>query len=138
MREVLNVDSILSSDSEHPLPSLAQQTSGQKRLPYKLESSWSPREDNKLKSLMTIYEDDQRQELGSRSSLESESHERERTKGTVNHFTLKKENWKNQRMESGYESSDRLSNGSTNLDSPVVENIGAKELQRVPEVPLPR
>lgn len=138
MREVLNVDSILSNDSEHPLPSLNQQTSGQKRPPYKLESSWSPREDGKPKSLMTIYEDEQRQELGSRSSLESESREQERTKGTVNHFTLRNENWKNQRMESGYESGDRLSNGSASLDSPVVENVGAKELRRVPEVPLQR
>ncbi|MCJ8731610.1 hypothetical protein PDJAM_G00201440 [Pangasius djambal] len=138
MREVLNVDSILSSDNEHPLPSLGQQTSGQKRLPYERESSWSPREEGKPKSLMTIYEDEQRHELGSRSSLESESRERERTKGTVNHLTLKKENWKNQRMESGYESSDRLSNGSASLDSPVVENMSAKELRRVPDVHLLR
>lgn len=87
---------------------------------------------------MTIYEDEQRHELGSRSSLESESRERERTKGTVNHFMLKKENWKNQRVESGYESSDRLSNGSASLDSPVVENAGVKELRRVPEVHLSR
>lgn len=137
MREVLNVDSILSNNNEHQLSILGQQTSGQRRQTYERESSWSAREDGKPKSLMTIYEDDLRHELGSRSSLESES--RERTKGgTVNHFTLKKENWKNHRMESGYESSDRLSNGSASLDSPMVDNIDAKELRCVPEVHLLR
>lgn len=137
MRQVLNVDSILSNDNEHHLPGLSQQTSGQRRLPYERESR-TAREDSKLKSLMTIYEDEQRHELGSRSSLESESREKERTKGTVNHSMLKKENWKNQRMESDYESSDRLSNGSASLDSPVVDNIGAKELRRVPDLNLLR
>lgn len=133
MRQVLNVDSILSNNNESRLPSLGQQTSGPKRLPYERETSWSAREDGKTKNLMTIYEDEQRHELDSRSSLESE-----RTKGTVNHFTLKKENWKNQRMESGYESSDRLSNGSAGMDSPVVENVGARERRRVPEVHMLR
>lgn len=138
MRQVLNVDSILSNNNESRLPSLGQQTSDPKRLLYERETSWSAREDGKTKNLMTIYEDEQRHELGSRSSLESESRERERTKGTVNHFTLKKENWKNQRMESGYESSDRLSNGSAGMDSPVVENVGARERRRVPEVHMLR
>lgn len=137
MREALNVDNILSNNNEHDLPSLGQQTSGQKRLPS-YESGWPAREDGKSKSLKTIYEDEQRHELGSRSSLESESRERERSKGTLNHFLLKKENWKNQRMESGYDSSDRLSNGSGGLDSPMVENVDAKELRRVPDVHLLR
>lgn len=137
MREVLNVDSILSNDTEHHLPGQGQQFSGQKRMPYEREPR-TAREDGKPKSLMTIYEDEQRHELGSRTSLESESRERERTKGTVNHLTLKKENWKNQRMESGYESSDRLSNGSASLDSPVVDSVGAKELRRVPDLHLLR
>ncbi|KAK3566713.1 hypothetical protein QTP86_004481 [Hemibagrus guttatus] len=137
MREVLNVDSILSSDNEQHPPSLSHQTSGQRRLPYERESR-TAREDGKPKSLMTIYEDEQRHELGSRSSLESESRESERTKGTVNHFTQKKENWKNQRMESGYERSDWLSNGSASLDSPLVDNVGAKELRRVPDLHLLR
>ncbi|XP_060730404.1 inactive ubiquitin carboxyl-terminal hydrolase 53 [Tachysurus vachellii] len=137
MREVLNVDSILSNDNEHHLPGLGQQFSGQKQMPYERESR-AAREDGKPKSLMTIYEDEQRHELGSRTSLDSESRERERTKGTVNHLTLKKENWKNQRMESGYESSDRLSNGSASLDSPVVDSVGAKELRRVPDLHLLR
>lgn len=131
MREVLNVDRILSSDNE-------QQTSGQRRRPNEGESSWSPREDGKPKSLMTIYEDDQRHELGSRSSLETESREKERTKSIGNHFTLKTENWKNQRKESGYESSDRLSNGSASLDCPVVGSVGTRDLRRVPEVPMLR
>ncbi|TSL34591.1 Inactive ubiquitin carboxyl-terminal hydrolase 53 [Bagarius yarrelli] len=138
MREVLNVDSILSNNNEQHLPSLAQPLSGQKRMPYEQQTSWSPRENGKPKSLVTIYEDDQRHEMGSRSSLESESRDRERTKGTVNHFPLKKENWKNQRIESGYESSDRISNGSASLDSPVIDNMGAKEFRRVPELHLLR
>ncbi|KAF5895048.1 inactive ubiquitin carboxyl-terminal hydrolase 53-like, partial [Clarias magur] len=128
MREVLNVDSILSNNTEHRLPTVAQP----KRQPYVCESSWSAREEVKPKNLMTIYEDEQRHELGSRSSLESESHDRERTKGTVNQFTLRKENQrKYQRMESGYES---LSNGSASLDTSVVETVGTKEQRRVPEV----
>ncbi|KAG5845080.1 hypothetical protein ANANG_G00135070 [Anguilla anguilla] len=71
---------------------------------------------------MTIYEDELKQESGSRSSLESDGRgDRERTKGGAGH--------KSQRAESGYESSDRVSNGSANPDSPVVE-----ALRRVPEV----
>ncbi|XP_062850219.1 inactive ubiquitin carboxyl-terminal hydrolase 53 [Trichomycterus rosablanca] len=143
MREVLNVDSILSSDNnERPLSSPIQQTSRQKRAPYMREHSGSAQVDGKPKCLMTIYEDEQRHELGSRSSLESESREKERTKGPVYSFTVKPENWKFQRVESGYESSDRLSdrlsNGSTSLDSPVVENLGSKEIGRIPEVHLSR
>lgn len=131
MREVLNVDSILSNDTEHRPATITQP----KRLPYVRESSWPAREEGKPKNLMTIYEDEQRHELGSRSSLESESHDRERTKGTVNQFTLRKENQrKYQRMESGYESSDRLSNGSASLDSSAVETVGTKEQRRVPVV----
>ncbi|XP_053361095.1 inactive ubiquitin carboxyl-terminal hydrolase 53 isoform X2 [Clarias gariepinus] len=131
MREVLNVDSILSNDTEHRPATVTQP----KRLPYVRESSWPAREEGKPKNLMTIYEDEQRHELGSRSSLESESHDKERTKGTVNQFTLRKENQrKYQRMESGYESSDRLSNGSASLDSSAVETVGTKEQRRVPVV----
>lgn len=135
MREALNVDSILNTEDLNRLLNPSQPNLGQKRanlrVPYETRSS---REDSKPKSLMTIYEDEQRHELGSRNSLESEeNHEKERNKSTFNNFTIKNENGKMHRMESGYESSDWLSNGSASLDSPVVDNSDIKEQRRVPE-----
>ncbi|XP_036451936.1 LOW QUALITY PROTEIN: inactive ubiquitin carboxyl-terminal hydrolase 53 [Colossoma macropomum] len=138
LREALNVDSILSNDDDQPLPSLRRQNPRQERTHYERDAAWSGREEGKPKSLMTIYEDEQRLELGSRSSLDSEGREKERTKGTISSLNVRNDNWKIQRTESGYESSDRLSNGSTNLDSPVVENLGSKELRPIPEVHMSR
>lgn len=91
---------------------------------------------------MTIYEDEQRHETGgSRSSLDSDSRggysDKDRSKGSAT-LKVRSDNWKIQRTESGYESSDRLSNGSANLDSPVVENLSSKDLRTMPELHLTR
>lgn len=132
MREVLNVDSVLSGG----------QTAHQERRPHSpkrrpssesptrhrdADPTWGGREERKPKSLMTIYEDEQRHETGgSRSSLDSDGRggysDRDRPKGPAAP-KARNDNWRIQRTESGYESSDRLSNGSANLDSPVVENL---------------
>jgi hypothetical protein len=72
---------------------------------------------------MTIYEDEMKQEIGSRSSLESNGKAAEKPKGLMEskgHGDI----WQMQRTESGYESSDRISNGSANLDSPVIDGNG--------------
>lgn len=130
MREVLNVDSVLNSDNNQNYPNSHRQTFNQDGE----ESAWGRREERKPKSLMTIYEDEQRQDMGSRSSLESE----DRVKSSVNNLSIRIDNWKIQRTESGYESSDRLSNSSANLDSPVVENLSNKEMQSIPEPNLSR
>lgn len=132
MREALNVDSVVKSDSNQNYRNTPRQTSIQESG----ELTWARCEERKPKSLMTIYEDEQRQDMGSKSSLESEGRpppEQERVKGTVNSLAFRNDNWKMQRTESGYESSDRLSNSSANLDSPVVENLGSKEILSVPE-----
>ncbi|XP_026071734.1 inactive ubiquitin carboxyl-terminal hydrolase 53-like [Carassius auratus] len=126
-REALNVDSILKSDNNQNSP---RQTFSQDAE----ESARGRREERKPKSLMTIYEDEQRQDMGSRSSLDSE----DRVKPSVSNLTIQTENWKIQRTESGYESSDRLSNSSANLDSPVVENMSNKDMQSTPETDLSR
>lgn len=138
MREALNVDSIIGSGDDRNPPGQRRQIPRQERTLYERDPAWSGREENKPKSLMTIYEDEQRHELGSRSSLDSDGREKERTKGTLNSLVVRSDNWKIQRTESGYESSDRLSNGSANLDSPVVENLGNKELRPIPEVHMSR
>lgn len=133
MREALNVDSVLKSDGHQNCQNSRRQTSNQDSG----ELTWGRCEDRKPKSLMTIYEDEQRQDMGSKSSLESEGRpppEQERVKGTVNSLAFRNDNWKIQRTESGYESSDRLSNSSANLDSPVVENLSHKEMHSVPEL----
>lgn len=154
MREALNVDSVLSSSSSSNSSHSGSQERRQ-HSPNRRPSSHSPsrdrarepawshgREEAKPKSLMTIYEDEQKHEIGgSRSSLESDSHgghgDRERPKGSAT-LKVRNDNWKIQRTESGYESSDRLSNGSTSLDSPVVENNSFKDLRPIPELQLPR
>lgn len=153
MREALNVDSVLSSSSfnssSHPVSQERRQHSPKRRPSCQSPSrdrarelEWSSREDCKPKSLMTIYEDEQRHETGgSHSSLDSDSRggyiDKERPKGSAT-LKVRNDNWKIQRTESGYESSDRLSNGSTNLDSPVVENNSFKELRPIPELHLGR
>ncbi|CAN9509540.1 unnamed protein product [Ophioblennius macclurei] len=154
MREALNVDSVLSAvGGENTINEERKQHSPRRRPSSQSPSrdrerdrdrdfTWGGREERKPKSLMTIYEDEQRNETGgSRSSLDSDSRgghsDKDRSKGSA---TLKvhNDNWKIQRTESGYESSDRLSNGSANLDSPVVENLSSKDLRPIPELLLIR
>lgn len=150
MREALNVDSVLRTDTasqEKTQPSPRRRPSSQspsrdRERDRERDFTWPVQEDRKPTNLMTIYEDEQRHGTGgSRSSLDSDSRggysDKDRPKGSA---TLKvhNDNWKIQRTESGYESSDRLSNGSTNLDSPVVENLSSKELRPIPELHLSR
>ncbi|XP_051930877.1 inactive ubiquitin carboxyl-terminal hydrolase 53 isoform X2 [Hippocampus zosterae] len=148
VREPLNVDSV-SSGTDYAAGAEWQQISPLRWPSGKSvtrEREWEAmlggQEERKPNSLMTIYEDDQRHEnRSSRSSLESLDRggygDKERSKGTA---TLKvyNDNWKIQRTESGYESSDRISNSSANLDSPVVENFPLKELQSIGELQLTR
>lgn len=146
MREALNVDSVLSGGS-HSVSQERRQHSPKRRPSSQSPSrdrdrdfTWSGREERKPKSLMTIYEDEQRHETGgSRSSLDSDSRggygDKDRSKGSAA-LKMRNDNWKIQRTESGYESSDRLSNGSANLDSPVVENSSSKDLRPIPELHL--
>ncbi|KAK1890559.1 Inactive ubiquitin carboxyl-terminal hydrolase 53 [Dissostichus eleginoides] len=132
MREALNVDSVLSGGN----------AVNQERRQHSPRRRPSSREERKPKSLMTIYEDEQRHETGgSRSSLDSEGRggysDKDRSKGSGT-LKVRSDNWKMQRTESGYESSDRLSNGSANLDSPVVETLSSKDLRPIPELHLTR
>uniref|UniRef100_A0AAY4DSD4 USP domain-containing protein n=1 Tax=Denticeps clupeoides TaxID=299321 RepID=A0AAY4DSD4_9TELE len=136
VREALNVDHVLNDQGQWGNSSPRRQGPFQEQPLYERDVAWTSHEDRKPKSLMTIYEDEQRHEMGSRSSLDSDSHggpqDQERIKGQAN-LKVRSDNWKIQRTESGYESSDRLSNGSANLDSPVVENVITKELRPIPE-----
>ncbi|KAF7230381.1 inactive ubiquitin carboxyl-terminal hydrolase 53 [Nothobranchius furzeri] len=137
-REVLNVDSILSTIDEggssreerrHHSPRGRPNSQSPSREQHLI---WGTREEHKPKSLMTIYEDEQRQDTGgSRSSLDSDGKERSKNPATLK---VRSENWKIQRTESGYESSDRLSNSSANLDSPVVEGLSSKDLRPTSEL----
>uniref|UniRef100_A0AAY4DSN5 USP domain-containing protein n=1 Tax=Denticeps clupeoides TaxID=299321 RepID=A0AAY4DSN5_9TELE len=134
VREALNVDHVLNDQGQWGNSSPRRQGPFQEQPLYERDVAWTSHEDRKPKSLMTIYEDEQRHEMGSRSSLDSDSHggpqDQERIKGQAN-LKVRSDNWKIQRTESGYESSDRLSNGSANLDSPVVENVITKELRQM-------
>ncbi|KAJ3585639.1 hypothetical protein NHX12_014358, partial [Muraenolepis orangiensis] len=163
MREVLNVDSVISSgndngsggdyssrpDRRQPSPSRRRPNShspsrDRERDRDREPEAWGSREEHKPKSLMTIYEDEQRQGMGgSRSSLDSDSRgwvhgdkAGRHPKGLPAALKVHSDHWKIQRTESGYESSDRLSNGSAN--SPVVDNVSAKELKPIPELHLSR
>lgn len=155
MREALNVDSVLSSVDdgnagnagieERRLPSPRRGTvshSPSRDHERDRDLTWGALEERKPKSLMTIYEDEQKNETGgSRSSLDSDSrdghNDTDRSKSSAN-LKLRNDNWKIQRTESGYESSDRLSNGSANLDSPVVDGLSSKDLRPIPELHLMR
>lgn len=152
MREALNVDSVLNAIGDDDSVSQDRRQHSPRRRPSsqspsrdrerEREYTWGGREERKPKSLMTIYEDEQRNETGgSRSSLDSDGRggysDKDRSKGS-GALKVRSDNWKIQRTESGYESSDRLSNGSANLDSPVVENLSSKELRPIPELHLSR
>ncbi|KAJ0055606.1 hypothetical protein NL108_005420, partial [Boleophthalmus pectinirostris] len=147
MREVLNVDSVLRTNnvsqerrqhSPRRRPNSQSPTRDRERDRDFIWQGREGREERKPKSLMTIYEDELKHETGgSRSSLDSDSRgghsDRSRSSATLK---VHNDNWKMQRTESGYESSDRQSNGSTNLDSPVVENHSSKDLRTIPELHL--
>ncbi|XP_068163899.1 inactive ubiquitin carboxyl-terminal hydrolase 53 isoform X2 [Antennarius striatus] len=147
MREALNVDSVLSSGGgperrQHSPRRRPSSQSPSRDRERDRDFLWGGPEEGKHKSLMTIYEDEQRHDIaGSWTSLESESRggygEKDRTKIPAAR-KVRNDTWKIQRTESGYESSDRLSNSSANLDSPVVENLSGKDLRPAPELHLPR
>uniref|UniRef100_A0A8D2PS19 Ubiquitin specific peptidase 53 n=1 Tax=Zosterops lateralis melanops TaxID=1220523 RepID=A0A8D2PS19_ZOSLA len=134
MRETLNVDSIFSETEkkQHSPKHKANLSSKSKHEKERSFNHW-PKESQMQKGLMTIYEDETKQDTGSRSSLDSEGKgNAEKSKG----FTERKihgDNWQIQRTESGYESSDHISNGSANPDSPVIEGINAADAKNVKE-----
>ncbi|XP_032542336.1 inactive ubiquitin carboxyl-terminal hydrolase 53 [Chiroxiphia lanceolata] len=134
MRETLNVDSIFSETEkkQHSPKHKANLSSKSKHEKERSFNHW-PKENQVQKGLMTIYEDETKQDTGSRSSLDSEGKgNAEKSKG----FTDRKvhgDNWQIQRTESGYESSDHISNGSANPDSPVIEGINPADAKNVKE-----
>ncbi|XP_035745539.1 inactive ubiquitin carboxyl-terminal hydrolase 53 isoform X3 [Egretta garzetta] len=134
MRETLNVDSIFSETEkkQHSPKHKANPNSKSKHEKERSFNHW-PKENQIQKGLMTIYEDETKQDTGSRSSLDSEGKgNAEKSKG----FTERKihgDNWQIQRTESGYESSDHISNGSANPDSPVIEGINPADVKNVRE-----
>ncbi|XP_075006361.1 ubiquitin carboxyl-terminal hydrolase 53 isoform X2 [Calonectris borealis] len=134
MRETLNVDSIFSETEkkQHSPKHKANPNSKSKHEKERSFNHW-PKENQIQKVLMTIYEDETKQDTGSRSSLDSEGRgNAEKSKG----FTERRihgDNWQIQRTESGYESSDHISNGSANPDSPVIEGINPADVKNVKE-----
>lgn len=134
MRETLNVDSIFSETEkkQHSPKHKANLSSKSKHEKERSFNHW-PKDNQMQKGLMTIYEDETKQDTGSRSSLDSEGKgNAEKSKG----FTERKlhgDNWQIQRTESGYESSDHISNGSANPDSPVIEGINTADAKNVKE-----
>ncbi|XP_022064183.1 inactive ubiquitin carboxyl-terminal hydrolase 53 isoform X1 [Acanthochromis polyacanthus] len=148
IREVLNVDTVLNEleqrrQQQHDSPRCSK-TSSQERTHAEQSRDRErdygrTREDRKQKCLMTIYEDEQRQETESHSSVESESRTSQqrgsRLKGGPKTL-LRSDTWTIQRTESGYESSDRLSSGSTNPDSPGVDGFAVKDQRSTPEAQL--
>ncbi|KFW90256.1 Inactive ubiquitin carboxyl-terminal hydrolase 53, partial [Phalacrocorax carbo] len=116
MRETLNVDSIFSETEkkQHSPKHKANLSSKSKHEKERSFNHWS-KENQIQKGLMTIYEDETKQDKG---------------------FTERKihgDNWQIQRTESGYESSDHISNGSANPDSPVIEGINPADVKNVKE-----
>ncbi|XP_077575430.1 ubiquitin carboxyl-terminal hydrolase 53 [Stigmatopora nigra] len=132
VREVLNVDTVLNEleqrrQQHHDSPRRAKNERAQAEQSREHGRS---REDRKKKCLMTIYEDEQRHETESHSSVESDSRATQQRGGRLTGAAktlLRSDTWTIQRTESGYESSDRLSSGSTNPDSPGVDGFAVKE-----------
>lgn len=137
IREVLNVDTVLNEleqrrqhhDSPRCVKPSSQERAQAEQGRERERECVRNRDDRKQRGLMTIYEDEQRHETESHSSLESDSRANQqrgnRLKGGPKTL-LRSDTWAIQRTESGYESSDRLSSGSTNPDSPGVD-VGREE-----------
>uniref|UniRef100_A0ABI7XLI6 USP domain-containing protein n=1 Tax=Felis catus TaxID=9685 RepID=A0ABI7XLI6_FELCA len=124
MRETLNVDSIFNeSEKRQHSPRHKSNISNKPKCSKDQSFNNWPKENPKQKCLMTIYEDEMKQEIGGRSSLESNGKGAEKNKG-LKETKVYGDNWQMQRTESGYESSDHVSNGSANLDSPVIDGNG--------------
>ncbi|KAG8134667.1 hypothetical protein E2320_007761 [Naja naja] len=121
MRETLNVDSIFIDSEKREHSSKSKLNASNKPKHEKEQSSVNcPKEIQSQKGLMTIYEDEAKQG-GSQNSLDLEKKgNREKTTGFIER-KVHPDNWQAQRTESGYESSDHISNASANLDSPVTE-----------------
>lgn len=123
-RETLNVDSIFNeSDKGQHSPRHKPHISNKAKCSKDQGFNNWPKENAKQKCLMTIYEDEMKQELGSRSSLECDGKGAEKSQ-SVRETKVRGDNWQMQRTESGYESSDHVSNGSANLDSPTLHGNG--------------
>ncbi|XP_074849495.1 ubiquitin carboxyl-terminal hydrolase 53 isoform X2 [Carettochelys insculpta] len=134
MRETLNVDSIFS-DTEKKQHSPRHKANPSSKPKHEKEQSFIhwPKENQTQKGLMTIYEDETKQETGSRSSMDSEGKGNiERGKGLTER-RVHSDNWQMQRTESGYESSDHISNGSANLESPIVEGTSPLDIKVIKE-----
>uniref|UniRef100_A0A8C3C9C1 Ubiquitin specific peptidase 53 n=1 Tax=Cairina moschata TaxID=8855 RepID=A0A8C3C9C1_CAIMO len=132
MRETLNVDSIFS-ETEKKQHSPKHKATANIKSKHEKERSFNhwPKENQIQKCLMTIYEDETKQDTGSRSSLDSEGKgNAEKIKGFAER-KIHGDNWQIQRTESGYESSDHISNGSANPDSPVTDGINPAEVKNV-------
>ncbi|CAO2599956.1 Inactive ubiquitin carboxyl-terminal hydrolase 53 [Lemmus lemmus] len=124
MRETLNVDSVFSeSEKRQHSPRHKSDISNRPKYSKDQSSNNWPKANLKQKGLMTIYEDEMKQEAGSRSSLETNGKGAEKN-ASITESRGPGNSWQMQRTESGYESSDHVSNGSANLDSPGTDGIG--------------
>lgn len=143
IREVLNVDTVLSELEQRRQQQQDSPRHGTAAPLTENEAREAARcrDERKQKCLMTIYEDEQRHETESHSSVESESRAHQQRAGRLRggpKALLRSDTWTIQRTESGYESSDRLSSGSTNPDSPGVDCFAGKEPRSTPDGPQPR
>ncbi|KAM4809313.1 ubiquitin carboxyl-terminal hydrolase 53 [Rhinophrynus dorsalis] len=138
MRETLNVDSIFneSEKSQHS-PRHFANSNGKQQSGKDQSFNQSSKDSPKRKVLMTIYEDEIKQESGSRSSLESLGKgQSERNKLNPDTKMYHLDSWQMQRTESGYESSDHISSGSSNLDSPIIEGTSFTDVKGIQETSL--
>uniref|UniRef100_A0A663MIJ6 Ubiquitin specific peptidase 53 n=1 Tax=Athene cunicularia TaxID=194338 RepID=A0A663MIJ6_ATHCN len=137
MRETLNVDSIFSETEkkQHSPKHKANPNSKSKHEKERSFNHWA-KENQIQKGLMTIYEDETKQDTGSRSSLDSEGKGNAEKSRVFTERKIHGDNWQIQRTESGYESSDHISNGSANPDSPVIEGINPADVKNVKESDL--
>ncbi|XP_054419565.1 inactive ubiquitin carboxyl-terminal hydrolase 53 isoform X2 [Pteronotus mesoamericanus] len=125
LRETLNVDSVFSkSDRRQHSP---RHKSGASHRPAGSKEQNFPDQPNgdpKQRCLTTIYEDSRKQEAGGRGSPEGVGRGAE-GRASLRAVGAPGDAWQAQRAESGYESSDHVSNGSANPDSPVTDGSGS-------------
>ncbi|XP_058436107.1 inactive ubiquitin carboxyl-terminal hydrolase 53 isoform X3 [Marmota monax] len=124
LREALNVDSVFSDSGkrQHSPRRKADISHGPQGGQEQTCGSWS-KQSTEQKGLVTIFEDEGKLETGSRSSLDSGGKGAESRAGPVERG-VPGDGWQVQRTESGYESSDHVSNGSASLDAAAADGGG--------------
>ncbi|XP_078399345.1 ubiquitin carboxyl-terminal hydrolase 53-like isoform X2 [Cetorhinus maximus] len=130
-RETLNVDSIFEEGNKRQGSPKHKSSSADQPLHSRgLNSNDISRENQKPKGLLTIYEDELKQGSGSYSlEVDGKSNQEKDKNNVTENLKVHNSSCQVQRIEPGYESNDRLGNGSSSHDTLSMEAFNGKHMK---------